>query len=415
MTEQLFKAHQRIIRERYVEEEPQTKISSLRGYSVETVDKSIAEPLILRYEWLGTLGSATIFIGLFSPERELHGVVCFGYGPNDGGYSVRKLIGSPAFCLERGACVHYASANAASFLIRAACKMVRRIHKVSRFFAYADPYAGEYGAVYQAAGWDYLGQGLNNGKCRPERYYVLAPGLDRDNPANWRTTRVLRPRKGKSIGWEEARDLGYEIALRPAKHLYALCLDRKLRRYWHETLKFLPYPSPRPHLKLKMLVQLEGVASDERESPEPVASQTPVDQVLFRLRVARRALARAKTLQEAKHISDIAEAIRTYTERSGMAKEAQDDAASFAIEAEHRISQLYKAIKDEGMLATGTRGQLKGKTSLGNARVEPPGGVGDPPPGKRVTLPEMDISKDLAKRLRKLAPLSQEELNRRTA
>jgi hypothetical protein len=121
--------------------------------------------------------------------------------------------------------------------------------------------------------------------------------------------------------------------------------------------------------------------------------------------VARRALARAKTIQAAKHISDIAEAIRTYTERSGMAKEAQDDAASFAIEAEYRVSKLYKAAKDQGLLATGSRGQLKGRKSSG--------GVVITPPEKQPTLAEVDISKELAKRLRKLAPLSEEELVKR--
>jgi hypothetical protein len=248
--EQPFEAHQRIIREHYAKEEPRTKIRSLSGYSVESINKKAAQPIILRYEWLGTLGTATIFIGLFSLERELQGVVCFGYGPNTGGWAVRRLIGEPALCLERGACVHYAPANAASFLINAAVKLIRRMNGTSRFFAYADPMAGEYGAAYQAAGWDYLGQGIKNGKCRRERYCVLAPGLDPNNPANWRTTRVLRPRNGTpSLGFAQARALGWLIALRPAKHLYATCLDRKQRLAWKKIFPPLPYPSPRPELK----------------------------------------------------------------------------------------------------------------------------------------------------------------------
>jgi hypothetical protein len=141
------------------------------------------------------------------------------------------------------------------------------------------------------------------------------------------------------------------------------------------------------------------------QSQELVSSPPRADQVLGRLQVARQALAQAKTIQQAKHISDIAEAIRTYTKRSGMAKEAQDDAASFAIEAEHRISKLYKTLKDQGMLATGSRGQLKGRKASGE--------VVNSPPEKRPTLADIAIGKDLAKRLRKLAPLSEEELAKR--
>jgi hypothetical protein len=241
-------AHQRLIRERLAEEAPRASSASLAGYSVETISRAEALPLILRYEWLGTLGPATIFIGLLSPTRELEGAACFGWGPTG---PIRLLIGEPALCLERGACVHYAPRNAASFLINNACKLVMRVTGVSRFFAYSDPMAGEYGGVYQAAGWVYLGQGLNGKDGRAMRLFVLPPGKDGDKPYNWQTTRVLRRQKPR-LSLPEARLAGWQIARRHAKHVYVINVGRD-RKKWLKSLapRVKAYPSPNPELKIK--------------------------------------------------------------------------------------------------------------------------------------------------------------------
>ena len=154
-------AWQRKIRERRMIEEPRAPSSSLEGYLVESIGRMEASAIIDKYEWLGNVGRADHYIGLISPYRELEGVACFGYGPQG---LIRTIIGSPALCLERGACVHYAPPNAASFLITRACKLIYRLTGIGRFFAYADPMAGEYGAIYQAANWAYLGQGPTRGQ-----------------------------------------------------------------------------------------------------------------------------------------------------------------------------------------------------------------------------------------------------------
>jgi hypothetical protein len=237
------RAHQRLIAETLRKSSPRARPTSLAGYSVETVTRNVAVPLIQKYEWLGNVGKATIFVGLYSPNQELHGVACFGSGPAG---DMRARLG-PSLCLERGACVHYAPINAASFLINGACKLVHRIKKVPTFYAYCDPCAGEYGAVYQASGWLYLGQGLGGKADRATRYYVLAPDADRDNPANWKTTRVLR-QGGRKLRWAQAKALGWEIAIRPAKHVYAINVGPK-RKAWRKAIGERPYPAPRPELK----------------------------------------------------------------------------------------------------------------------------------------------------------------------
>lgn len=236
-------AWQRIIRDKFCLEQPRAQIQSLVGYSVETVGRMDAQIIIDKYEWLGNMGNSKIFIGLISPLREVHGVAAFGDGPQG---TTRKLVGWPSFCLNRGACVHYAPPNAASFLISRACKLVCKITGVSVFFAYADPNAGEYGAVYQAANWIYLGQGVNGPIQRANRTYVLPPGKDPDNPANWMTTRVLR--RPHNLTYATARAAGWQIADRPAKHVYAVNVGKN-RKQWLSKIVSRPYPSPRPELK----------------------------------------------------------------------------------------------------------------------------------------------------------------------
>jgi hypothetical protein len=222
------------------------RAGSLDGYSVETVTRVEALPLIAQHEWLGNIGQATIFVGLYSPFRELQGVACFGHGSTG---SIRQRIGSSALCLERGACVPHAPENAASFLINSACKLVHRLTAIARFFAYADPMAGEYGAVYQAASWAYLGQGLYGRSFgRTRRYAVLPPGKDAADPAQWQTTRALR-REGRHLSFAEARAAGWQIATREAKHVYATNVGRQ-RKTWLKKLQALPYPKPRPELTL---------------------------------------------------------------------------------------------------------------------------------------------------------------------
>jgi hypothetical protein len=238
-------AHQRLIRETEARNAPLPVIASLGGYAVETISKSSAEPVILRYEWLGAIGRATIFVGLVSPTRELHGVACFGYGPAG---PIRKLIGDPALCLERGACVHYAPRNAASYLITHACKLVYRLTGTPRFFAYGDPMAGEIWRRLPGGELALPWPGARRQRGPKRRFFVLPPGGDPDNPANWRTTRELR--RGTRLTFAEARAQGWRIATREAKHVYATHVGRG-RKTWLKTMPVLRYPAPQPELKRK--------------------------------------------------------------------------------------------------------------------------------------------------------------------
>lgn len=266
-------AHQRDIADAARMTSDRERLTSLKNAYVQMIEQDQAESIILKFEWLGDIGNTTKFVGLFTADKELIGVACFGSGPADKATNKRTencagqhikhssnksmvtLLGGPCICLERGACVPHAPPNAASFLISHACKLMwlttrseaieehqkekpdPSVQEVSRFFAYGDPEAGEYGAVYQAANWVYLGQGLmgidKNGqpKTRKFRVKVLRPGDDPSKQRNWRTTRELRRPNKPPMRFAEALKRGYKIEKFPAKHVYAISVGKDAKKW----------------------------------------------------------------------------------------------------------------------------------------------------------------------------------------
>lgn len=158
------KAWQRIIRERHQDEDDRPALTSTQGCWVEAITREEAEPFILRYEWLGTLGRCLATYGMRAPDGELIGVSVFGWA---GSIQSRDICGADnrqlAVCLERGACSHRAPSNGASFLISRSVKLAAQDRGWRIFYAYADPEAGEIGTVYQACNWLYIGQGIGRG------------------------------------------------------------------------------------------------------------------------------------------------------------------------------------------------------------------------------------------------------------
>ena len=193
------------------------------------------------------MGQTSIYVGLLSPARELEGVVCFGSGPQG---DTRKVVGEPAICLERGACVHYAPPNAASFLIRRACKLVQRIRRDRYFLRLCRSGGGRIWRGLSGLQLGLSGQGISRtAGSAGERTMVLPPREDPSDLTKWRTARVLRePRQGRRLTLAEACEQGWRIGCREAKHLYAINLGRDRRR-WLKSIVARRNPAPRPDLK----------------------------------------------------------------------------------------------------------------------------------------------------------------------
>ena len=124
------------------------------------------------------------------------------------------------------------------------------IAEIDIFYAYADPAAGEYGAVYQACE---LGlsraRELKNGRQRRGADHGLASSGGPERSHEVAPARVLRePRQGRRLTLAEACEQGWRIGCREAKHLYAINLGRDRRR-WLKSIVARRNPAPRPDLK----------------------------------------------------------------------------------------------------------------------------------------------------------------------
>ena len=115
---------------------------------------------------------------------------------------------------------------------------------------------------------------------------------------------------------------------------------------------------------------------------------------LVKYDAARRALAAARAVDEAKDIRDKAEAMRVYA-RQAKDRQLEVDAAEIRIRAERRLGELIKAQQETVGLAKGG-----GDTSTGTRKVP----VQEPP-----TLTEAGISKNLSSRAQKLAAVPQDK------
>jgi len=263
-------SHQRKIRDAMMAKYPRPVMTSLDGCYVDRANDieeriggggheeyfscpdPFARDLILTYEWLKTLPKISEFsgtFGLYDPsysKREPIGVVMFGYGS---GNRARLVCGEEytdkAICLERGACVHWAPKNAASFLISQACSQMRDLCGWKIFYAYADPEAGEIGTVYQACNWLYIGQGVGSAIYKKE---YLPPV---NNPCRavhrWTSEREERGYRNGYCGHSitKHKEMGWEERKVPAKHRYVHFEgNRREQRKLREALQYpvLPYP-----------------------------------------------------------------------------------------------------------------------------------------------------------------------------
>lgn len=158
-------AHQRRIREQESRRQPDDLFGAYWTNINHDIGKSIVRPVSLntarsiveRYEWLGTMPAVSLYaFGIFF-DGHCGGVVVYSseYTENLGvwdryGYSGKIIL------LARGACVHWAHPHAGSRLIRRSMDLLPPRYRVVT--ATVDTEAGEIGTIYQACGFDYVGQ-----------------------------------------------------------------------------------------------------------------------------------------------------------------------------------------------------------------------------------------------------------------
>ncbi len=212
-----------------------TNWTCLTGALVREISRSESREIILEYEWLRTMGRAIACYGLFLNDQ-LIGVANFGW---PAGAASRDICGSEhrklAVCLERGACVHWAPKNSASFLISRATKAASQRFGWKIFYAYADEDAGEIGVVYQACNWFYIGRGCGREPGRLREDFIT--------PFGQRVSgRSLRRRKLKKL---QVLQQGWQVIYSSPKHKYIWFEGTKRERAALRGLcryPFQPYP-----------------------------------------------------------------------------------------------------------------------------------------------------------------------------
>ena len=126
------------------------------------------------------------------------------------------------------------------------------------------------------------------------------------------------------------------------------------------------------------------------------------DGALIQLDRAQHALAECKTAMEAKQVSDAAEAMRVYLERTNASVETVHRAGEIRTLAERQMGEFLKQMpKNEGRAGAG-------RPKLGGAEVEPPKDA-------TATLAEIGITKKQSATAQKLASIPTEEFHERVA
>jgi hypothetical protein len=213
-----MKAWQRKIREKEARKDPHPVVGLENAIVVE-ISYEKAKSIILKYEWLRTMGSSERCVGSIL-DGELAGVCCFGKtGGTETAKSVCPEWARYVVTLCRGACAHWAHPHSASYLISRACKLMansRRITKSGKefppayiFVAYADTDAGEIETVYQSCNWIYAG------RTAGATMYRDVTGKLRDSKLIHSAT---RSRRGRSARPDET---GRRFFLRVGKKYYA--------------------------------------------------------------------------------------------------------------------------------------------------------------------------------------------------
>jgi hypothetical protein len=213
-------AWQKELRDRHTEPAPFDPIPSVSASRVRPISYRLAEQVILRYEWLGTMAKTQFHYGLFF-GMHLAGATCTGVGGTAGNNVHRpfELDRQDVLTLARGACVHWAPSGSNSRLVNWTVRLLAKRNAGKVMIAYADSDAGEIGTIYQACNWVYIGRG----GWVPQ--YVAPNGRVYD-------CRIVSDLAGKSgVSWVQQRDAmvrrGWVEQRSNPKHRYAVVLDRK--------------------------------------------------------------------------------------------------------------------------------------------------------------------------------------------
>lgn len=233
-------AWQKQLRDRYNSEGvPPVPHLDVSRAIVRPVSRRLAEHIILKYEWLGTMSPTSYHFGIFFGEY-CAGVSCVGGSACTAGTNVHLPFGierDELLILARGACVHWSPKGTNSKLVSWTCKLLAKQRLGKLVIAYADTDAGEIGTIYQACNWIYIGRGESRRDGQ-----IIAPNgriYDIRNVSIWA--------KKSGVTWREQLDAmidaGWRLQDANPKHRYVYILDKSDKALIErvESMR-MPYP-----------------------------------------------------------------------------------------------------------------------------------------------------------------------------
>lgn len=158
-----MKAYQRIIRENAPPEpDEDVKRELAKDFSqasIREVDFVTAKEIILRFEWLRSMGSTRWSFAVYFGGY-IGGVCCFGATAGTRvAESIAGIRNADRVCtLVRGACLPWTPTGTASYLISRACREMADKYGKNLFVAYGTEAAGEIGQIYSSLNWRYTGR-----------------------------------------------------------------------------------------------------------------------------------------------------------------------------------------------------------------------------------------------------------------
>lgn len=219
-------AWQKQLRDRYeTEGVPPVPHLDIKRAIVKPITRKLAEQIILKYEWLGTMVKSRWHYGIFF-GMYCAGVTCIGTHLT-GGINSSKEFGLSQHelaILARGANVHWSPKGANSKLVAWTCRLMSKDSSCKLIIAYSDTDAGEIGTIYQACNWVCLGRGGNS-----VRQLIAPNGRIYDQKMIWQIR--FQHNILNRISWSEQAqaliDNGWQWQEINPKYRYVYVLDKK--------------------------------------------------------------------------------------------------------------------------------------------------------------------------------------------
>jgi hypothetical protein len=184
------------------------------------VSRRLAQQIILKYEWLGTLPATNFHYGMFFGAY-CAGVCCGSIGGGGANLNAHKEFGLDRMglaYLSRGANVHWSPPGANSKLVSWTCRLLAKDTDARVVIAYSDTDAGEIGTIYQACNWVCIGRGSST------RQWIAPNGRIYDQKYPWDQARKYG---GTRADWVvKLRRAGWSEQQSNPKYRYVSILDR---------------------------------------------------------------------------------------------------------------------------------------------------------------------------------------------